>query len=239
MATYRLADTMSVAMTTPNGDMNMSVGSSGMLELTFAADSGGVLTSGTVSDYSARLSSTMMPTTEVGGDDLSGNLRFVIGPRGNVEVKSMPTVTGPPMLFRFNENDLFPPFPTHRPKAGDTWADTVTTSADLISMGAFPATADNTTIYAYTLVGDTIVAGRTLQKIQVSAIGGSQFSREMAGGTVAQAMTNTVEGIVLWDAGRGLVAVVELVRTVDGSTSMQDRSMPMTMAGLLSLRLVN
>jgi len=181
----------------------------------------------------------MMPTTEVGGDDLSGDLQFVIGPRGDVEVKSTPTVAGPPMLFRFNGNDLFPPFPAHRPKAGDTWADTITTSADLISMGAFPATADNTTVYAYTLAGDSIVAGRTLQKIQVSAIGRSQFSREMAGGTVSQEMTNTVEGFILWDAGRGLVAVVELVRTVDGSTSMPDRSMPVTMAGPLSMRLVN
>lgn len=237
-ATYRLTDTMTSVMTTPSGEMNLSVGSSGTVELAFSADSGGVLVSATVSAYSARLSSSMMPTAEIADDGLSGNLEFVIGPLGDTEVKSLPRVAGPPMLFRFNAHDVFPRFPGHRLEAGDTWADTVTASADRISLGALPATADNTTVYTYTLVGDTVVAGRTLRKIQVSAIGRSQLSREVAGGTVSQDMTNTVEGFVLWDVGRGLVAVLDLVRTVDGSTSMQGRSMPMTMAGPLSLRLV-
>ncbi|MDE2796653.1 MAG: hypothetical protein OXL34_17695 [Gemmatimonadota bacterium] len=229
---------MTSVMTTPSGEMNLSVGSSATVELTFAADPAGVLVSGNVSDYSARLSSSMMPTTEIGSDDLSGNLEFVIGPMGDTEVKSMPRVTGPPMLFRFNPYDLFPRFPGHRLEPGDTWVDTVTASADQISLGALPATAENTTVYTYTRVGDTVVAGRTLQKIQVSALGRSQHSREVAGGTVSQDMTNTLEGFALWDAGRGLVAVLELVRTVDGSTSMQGRSMPIAMAGPLSLRLV-
>ena len=99
--------------------------------------------------------------------------------------------------------------------------------------------SESTTVYTYTLVGDTLVAGRTLQKITVSGVGTAQTSGEEAGEEISNDMINTLEGFVLWDADRGLVAVADLVRTVDGSMSMQGMAMAMTMAGPVRLRLVN
>ena len=242
-ATYQMADTTTSIMSMPNGEMDMAMASSSTIELTFAADSGGVRATGTVSDYSATMSSSMMGNMETGGDGVSGDLEFVIGPLGHVEMISMPEVAGGALPgatpFQFNAIELFPRFPGHPLEAGDTWADTISASADLDSVGGMAGTAESSTVYTYTLVGDTLVAGRTLQKITVSGIGTTQSSGEEAGEPVSQDMTNTLEGFVLWDADRGLVAVAELVRTVDGSVSMQGMAMAMTSAGPVRLRLVN
>ena len=104
----------------------MATASSSTIELTFAADSGGVRATGTVSDYSATMSSTMMGNTEMGGDGLTGDLEFVIGPLGNVEMISTPEITGAalpvPISFQFNAVELFPRFPGHPLEPGDTWA---------------------------------------------------------------------------------------------------------------------
>ena len=241
-----MADTTTMVMSMPNGEMDMAMASSSTIELTFTADSGGVRATGTVSDYSATMSSTMMGNTEMGGDGLTGDLEFVIGPLGNVEMISTPEITGAalpvPISFQFNAVELFPRFPGHPLEPGDTWADTTAASADLGALGAPGALAgssESTTVYTYTLVGDTLVAGRTLQKITVSGVGTAQTSGEEAGEEISNDMINTLEGFVLWDADRGLVAVADLVRTVDGSMSMQGMAMAMTLAGPVRLRLVN
>ena len=247
-ATYRMADTTTTIMGMPDGEMDMAMSSGSTIELSFVADSGGVRVSGMVSDYSATMSSGMLGNMDLGEGGLTGDLEFVIGPRGNVEMISTPEIAGggdgvmPAIPFQFNAVDLFPRFPGRPLLPGDTWADTMSASADLGALGGpvpMAGTADNSTIYTYTLVGDTLVDGRTLQKITVSGVGTSQTSGEATGEEVSQDMTNTVEGFVLWDADRGLVAVAELVRTVDGTMSMMGMVVSMTAAGPSSMRLVN
>ena len=247
-ATYRLADTITTVMIMPDGEMEMAQSSSSTVALTFAADSGGVLASGTVSDYSQRMSSAMFGDMEMGGNEVTGDIEFIVGPLGNVEMVSTPEIAGAdlPMAipFQFNAADLFPRFPGHALEPGDTWADTTSESADMGASGmpgadALTATAENTTVYTYSLVGDTVVDGRTFQKITVSAVGTMQASGDEAGEAISQNMTNTVEGFVLWDADRRLVAVAELVRTADGTMSMMGMTMAMTMAGPSRIRLVN
>ena len=98
---------------------------------------------------------------------------------------------------------------------------------------------EDTTIYNYTLVGDTLVDGRTLRKITLSNVVSVQTSVEEAGQTMPMDMSSTLDGFILWDAERGLVVSADLVRTMDGSMSMMGMSMSMTMAGPSKLRLVN
>lgn len=245
-ATYEIADTNTMIMTTPQGEMDMAQKSSATLALTFVADSGGVRVSGTVSNYSAGMSSSMMGDMDLGGNGVSGDLEFVIGPWGDVEMISTPEVAGGalpvPTPFQFSPPDMFPRFPGHPLEPGDTWADTMTSSEDLDEVEGISGAGTNTTIYTYTLVGDTVVAGLTLHKITVSGAGTMQVSgtEPEAGGEVSQDMTNTVEGFYLWDADRGLVVLADLVRTVDGTMSMGGMGgMAMTMAGPSRMRLVN
>ena len=177
------------------------------------------------------------------GDGLSDNLEFVIGPWGGVEMISAPMVTGTSIpgatSFQFNLGNLFPRFPGHPLEPGVTWAHAVTAEEDLREVPGISGTAEDTTVYTYTLVGDTVVSGRTLQKITVSAVGRLQATGGEAGPAISRNLTNTVEGFVLWDAHRGLVVLAELVRTVDGSVSMRDMATAMTMAGVSRLRLLN
>ena len=246
MATYRMADTMTMIMDTPEGEMDMAMSSASTIELTFAADSGGVRANGTVSDFSASMASTMMGNMELPAEAISGELEFVIGPLGDVEMVSTPQMTGGglPMAapFQFNTQELFPRFPDRPLQPGDAWADTVTASLGLEALGVpvpIEGIGEDPTIYNYTLVGDTVVDGRTVQKIALSNVVSAQPSMEEAGETMAMDMVGTVEGFILWDPERGLVAAVDLVRTVEGSMSMMGMSMTMTMAGPSKLRLIN
>lgn len=245
-ATYRMADTMTMIMTMPQGEMDMAVSSATTIELAFAADSGGVRATGTVADHSATMSSTMMGNIETGGGGVSGNLEFVIGPLGEVEMVSTPEVAGdgvmPAMPIQFNTQELLPRFPGRPLDPGDTWADTITSSADLGGLELpvpVSGTAESTTVYTYTLVGDTLVDGRTLQKITVSGVVTEEPALEQGGEPAGTDMTSTVEGYVLWDAERGLVAAADLVRTIDGAAEAMGMSISMTGGGRSRMRLVN
>ncbi len=245
-ATYRLADTMTTIMSMPDGEMDMAMSSATTIEVTFAADSGGVRATGTVSDHSATMASTMMGNIEMGGDGVTGSLEFVIGPLGEVEVISTPEVPGdglvPPTPISFNAEELFPRFPGRPIGAGDTWADTVVTTEDLAGLDLpIPAggTAETTVVYTYTLVGDTLVDGRTLQKVAVNSEMTEQPALDVGGEEVGGDMTNTVAGYVLWDPERRLVVVADLVRTMEGTMQMMGMSMSMTAAGRARMLLVN
>ena len=248
-ATYQFGDTITTIMTMPDGEMEMAQSSSSTVTLTFAADTGGVRVSGTVSDYTQSMSSGMLGDMDLGGGELTGELEFVVGPLGNVEMISTPEVASAdlPMAipFQFSAVDLFPRFPGHPLEPGDTWADTTIASEDMGAAPAMPGggelsgTAENTTVYTYTLVGDTVVDGRTFQKITVTAITTMLASADQGGEAVSQDMISTVDGFVLWDTDRRLVAVAELVRTADGTMSMMGMSIAMTMAGPSRIRLVN
>ena len=168
-ATYRLADTTTMIIGMPDGEMDMAMSSASTVELTFAADSGGVRATGTVSDYSSSMASTMLGNVDMSGVDISGDLEFVVGPLGDVEMISTPEVTGADlptsMPFQFNAQEMFPRFPDRRLQPGDMWADTVIESLDLEALGLpvpLPGMGEDTTIYNYTLLGDTLVDGRTL-----------------------------------------------------------------------------
>ena len=172
----------------------------------------------------------------------------MIGPLGDVEMVSTPEVESSelpvPTPFQFSPRDLFPRFPERPLRPGDTWADTATSSMDMDEIELpvplpIDGAAQETTIYNYTLAGDTVVDGRTLKKITVTSAASQQGAAEAVGEEFAGDMTSTVEGFVLWDSERGLVAAVDLVRSMHGSVSMMGMSLTMSMAGPSTLRLLN
>jgi len=246
VATYLMADTMTMIITMPDGEMDMATSSATTMALTFAADSAGVRVTGTVSDHSQTMSSTMMGNIEMDGDGVSGHLEFVIDPLGRVEMISTPEVPGdgimPATPISFNAQELLPRFPGRPLEPGDTWADTVIESADLSGLDIpvpVAVSGETTTVYTYTLVGDTLVDGRPLRKIAVNSVVTGQPSIEEGGQQLPSDMTSTTEGYILWNAERGLVAAADLVRTMDGSMSTMGMSMSITGAGPSKLRLVN
>lgn len=249
-ATYQMADTNTMVMSMAGQEVDMAMSSSATVTLTFATDSGGMRVIGVVSDHTASMSSSMMGDMDLPGGSMTGDLEFVIGPLGHVEMISTPEAAGadalPATPFAFNAPDLFPRFPGHPLKPGDTWTDSTTViddSADSPEAEAvgFVGGGETTSVYTYTLVGDTTVAGRTLHKIAVSGVGTTTGAGEVeAGASMSTNMTNTVEGFYLWDADRRIVVLAALVRSADGVMSMPGMGeAAMTMAGPSTMRLVN
>ena len=246
-ATYEVADTTVTVMNMAGMDMDMTMGAHATVALTFASGAGGLVVSGEVLDFGSSMESAMAPSMTAGLDDLEGEFQIVLGSRGEVEEMSLPTASGPvPVtIFLSLANELFPDFPEGPVEAGDMWADTVDASLDeaelaeagIPGIGSFGG--GGTTVTAYTLVGDTVVAGRTLLHIAMTTDGSIATAGEVEGEEVSQDMVNVTEATFLWDPERGLVVAAEVMNTMDGTITVQDMEMVMTAVRNLTLRLVN
>lgn len=217
MATFHMTDTMAVSISTPMGDMVVNTGTDLTLAMTFERAAEGVRIVGTVEHFQASAQNPMMGTQSVDGDDVSGTLEYVIGRRGDVEITSLPELPAasaqmsPFAAFAY---ELLPPLPDAVVEPGGMWVDTVTWTTDIESMET-----TSTGILTYTLVGDTLVEGRTLLNFAVSGEVSADTEGNIGGMTMSQSMAGSTAGFILWDAERGLPAYQESEREMEGSMS--------------------
>ena len=131
-ATYEVADTTVTIMNAAGMDMDMTMGSSATVALTFERGGEGLAVSGEVLDFGSSMESAMTPDMTAGLDDLEGEFKVLLGTLGDVEVTSLPTTSAPVPVTTFMSlaNELFPSFPEGPVEAGDMWADTVDASVD-------------------------------------------------------------------------------------------------------------
>ena len=237
-AVYDIADTVAVIVNTPVGDMQISGGTALTLDMAFESAPGGVQVTGTVSGFAALLDNPMQGAVSADLDDVSGTLEFVLGRLGDVEVVSVPELSGPAAQFSpfpSIAHDFFPHFTDAVVDPGGTWVDTVTWSLDTEEVET-----TSTTVYTYTLVGDTVVDGRTLLHIGVTGEVGSEATTEQGGMSTHQTMTGTGTGFILWDRDRGLLAYSEGERNLQGTTSVPGMgAFDMTLTGPSRTRLRN
>ena len=237
-AVYEVTSSGQVNVDTPMGAMQVTSDGSYTLDLAFESADGGVRVTGTVTSFEASISNPMMGTQSAGLDVVSGSLDLVLSRRGESDVASIPEVSGPASQFSpFNSvaNEFFPRLPDGMVAAGDTWVDTVTWSTDQESMQS-----TTTNVYTYTLVGDTVVDGRTLLNIGVTAEMATEADIEQGGMAISQSLAGTVTGSLLWDAERGLMTRRDIESEIEGTTSMA--GMPpanMSITGTESVRLAN
>ena len=233
-ATYHVADSMVTSIQSPQGSLDITSATSMTLGLTFERDPRGLRILGTVSDFETSWTDPR-GTRSADYDDLRGDLDLVMGRRGDIEVASLPEISGPAAdLSPFNAmiHELFPRLPDRVAEPGDTWVDTVTWSGD--------GSMEVTTFYTYTLVGDTVVDGRTLQNIGVAGEATRDGELDLGGMTVKQSFTGTTTGSALWDTERGLLVYAQSKRELDGSVTIESMPpVPLTHAGLMRIRLEN
>lgn len=237
-AVYEIVDTASVFVNSPVGSLDIPATSSTTLSMSFESDPRGVRATGTVESFEASMSNPMQGTLSTDLDDVTGHLEIVFGRRGVEEVVAVPSITGPAaQLSPFNHiaNDLFPRLPAGAVDPGATWVDTVTWTTD---DGAIETIS--TTVYTHTLVGDTVVDGRTLRHIAVAGDVTNEAEVIQAGTTMTQSMTGTATGFVLWDAERGLLAEAFFERELEGSMTVPGMaSFDMSLGGPVRVRLRN
>lgn len=235
-AVYHIVDTMSIGMQSPFGNQEITGEGSVTIALAFRSDPGGVRVAGTVEAFAGSMTHPMMGTQIAGLDDLSGNLEVVIGRHGVEELVSFPELSGavaqmssfPALAYL-----LFSRMPPGDADPGATWADTVTSVNE--SEGASTSTTAAST---YTLVGDTVVDGRSLVHIAVATEIAVESAFEESGMSITQSSSGSADGYVLWDPERRLVARAEYERDVTGTMSMGGMgSMDMTVTGPTRIRL--
>lgn len=217
MATFHMTDTTVVTISTPMGDMAVNTGTDLTLAMTFERAAEGVRVMGSVEQFEASAQNPMMGTQSVDADDVSGTLEYMIGRRGDVEIISLPELPAASAQmspFVSLAYELLPPLPDAVVEPGGMWVDTVTWTTDIESMET-----TSTGILTYTLVGDTLVDGRTLLNFTVSGEVSADAEGNVGGMTMTQSMAGSTAGFILWDAEHGLPAYQESERDMEGSMS--------------------
>ena len=227
-ATYHFADTMTASIDSPMGSMQMGESSAVQLDMTFAEDPAGVRVTSEIAAYDATAEQPMGAPLTADVDDLEGLLVFTLGGRGVVDVISVPEASGiAAQLAGFNAmaRGVFPRLPNRVAVAGDSWVDTVTWSAK-----EGEADVTSTTINHYTAIGDTVVDGRSLLAMSVTAESEVETTATQQGMELTITVSSSETGTVLWDLERALLYASDMERTMTGTVEAGGMGIPpMTM----------
>ena len=235
-ATYHFADTLVTSMNTPTGAMEIDITTSATLAAAFAADPEGVRVTATLQSLSTTMANPMMGSQTL-EPEATGDFVFVMDPQGTVNVLATPEIEGPAgstSAVVGMPYELFPHLPGTAAQPGDSWSNTVSRSQETPE-----ATATTTTAYTYTLVGDTVVDGRTLVRIDIAAEVETQGTVDMGGMSADQTITGTETGFALWDTEAGQLHSMKIERNYSGSMNTPMGSMAMEISGTSHRRLEN
>lgn len=221
-ATYVMGDTMNVDIDAGGQNMQMRMSTSATLGVTFTRAADGIQVSMEVQDFSARMTQPMGAAITVDEGDIDGPLVFSMDRRGAVTLISGPTLTDDAKQFfpsLSTAHNFFPGLPGTAVNVGDTWTDTIHYEGP---EGDGEVTANS--VITYTVVGDTVVDGRSLLKFTFTGTQESSASGVTAGMDFSQDVSGTVEGYVLWDMSAGIM--VERFTDTDGRGSMDVSAAP-------------
>lgn len=235
-ATYHIADTLVTSMNTPGGSMDITMTMAATLGTAFAADPEGVHVTASLDALTMTMANPMMGSQTL-EPEATGDYVFVLDARGNVDLVSTPEIDGPAGTtsgIMGMAYDMFPHLPDAVVESGDSWANTVTWSQETPE-----ATSTTTTAYAYTLVGDTVVDGRALVKIEIAAEVETKGTVDMGGMSAEQTITGTDTGHALWDMALGRLHSMKIVRDYSGNMNTPMGAMPMEISGTSYRRLEN
>ena len=217
-ALFHIEDSLVVELSTAAADVEVTTTTLLTMNMVFARDAAGVGVVGSVVGFNVGQTNSLTGTRVADADDVSGGLALVVGRQGHVEVGAMPVLDNavadltpfPGIAF-----DIFPRLPGYPVGLGGTWVDTVSWSVtDETSESA------TQTVFTYTIVGDTLVDGRTLLNIAVEGEVSMQMIEGVGDALSDQRLTGTATGYVLWDPERNLPKHSALHRQLEGTNQV-------------------
>ncbi len=223
-ATYTAGDSLVISVDSPMGSLTMNMDSEMTLDMAFEQAAGGIQVTADVAAFDASMNNPLTGRMTVDEGNVDGPLVFVVRPDGGVTVATVPSVTGGAEQLRpflSLPYEMFPRFPRGTVATGSRWVDTVAWSGSP-EEGSFAST----TVYTYTLQGDTAVAGTTLLRIAATGETTLQGSMEAGGFAIEQRLAGTTSGFYLWDPAAGLLHSAELNRALEGSLRMPSMNLP-------------
>ena len=239
-ATYVTGDSLKISVDSPMGAMVMNMDASMTLAMSFERVADGVQVTADVEDLAASMNNPMAGNISADENDVSGPLVFVVAPSGAVDVTASPTVGGAGGqlgVFAGKAHEFFPRFPDGAVDAGASWVDTVAWSSDEGGAGV-----TSSTVYTYTMVGDTVIDGTSLVRIEVAGDVDTTINASQGGMDVEQTLAGTTTGHFLWDVERGLLHAADLHRDLEGVVNVPGMGIPpmgLKASGPASTRLIN
>ncbi len=209
---YDFADTTEIDVSVMGQSLQLSQRGVATYDVSVVNTSAGVDVVMTVRALDATLSQPMGAPVRVDESAVRGALEFSLDRIGGVSLTSTPTVAdeASQMVSGLSlAHGFFPRLPGRAALPGDSWVDTVSWSGR-----EGPGVRSERAVLHYTVVGDTVVDGRSL--LMISLTGQTTVTNELviAGMSVSQRSDLEVEGHVLWDFRGG--TLFEQVRRASG-----------------------
>ncbi|MDE2782757.1 MAG: hypothetical protein OXK77_07360 [Gemmatimonadota bacterium] len=233
--TYHATDTLAQTFSGPGGTATFTLATGLTLATTFEGDPDGVRVTADVESVSATMAAPM--GTDALPVEVTGAYVFVLGPDGAVDVVSGPEIPGPaeaatPLAGLHHE--WFPLLPGAAAEPGDSWSGTVTWSHE----GSTSSTSSST-VFDYTLVGDTTVAGSTLWKILLAGQAELTSRTNQNGTDLTTNLAGANSGVALWDDDRGLLHSIRVTFDYSGTMNTPMGDLPISVQGSSSRWLEN
>ncbi|MGW8267446.1 MAG: hypothetical protein ACWGSQ_13850 [Longimicrobiales bacterium] len=236
---YVTGDTSNIEIDAgPMGSLRMRGTGTSTMAVTFAQGEAGVQVTASIQELNARLSNPMGGAQTATAADVEGDIVFSMDARGHTTVISLPTTKGAAGQLANPQGlvyEFFPLLPGGAVDPGDSWTDTLHYRIEVDE-----GDTESTSVMTYTLVGDTVVDGRTLVHISMTGTGDVTGSGVNEGMEVLQVFSGDVEGTILWDPARSLYVSGSFERDMDGTVEVPAAGMPpmpMTVSGRSHVRL--
>lgn len=234
--TYERGDSMEISIQAPGvGSFELEIEQAMTLGVTFARSAGGVQATTEIRAFSGRMSNPLAGPVTVTEDDIEGDLVFTIDGRGHATIVSSPSVaTAAQAVFSpvSLAHGMFPMLPEDGVGVGESWGDSTSYSAN-----EGESTIEVTWVGTSTLVGDTVVDGKTLTLVRTEAEVSIDVSVQLAGVDVEQSMSGPETGFYLWDAARGAVVYQEASRDLTGTVNVAVAPGPMELSANQRIRM--
>ncbi len=202
-AAYAYTDTTSV-----NGSLMgqaMEVSQHGVAEYLagFEAAPSGVGVVLSVRSLSGSLEQPLGPPVPLNEGMVDGNVEFTLDRSGNATVTMLPDVADEASLMVSGlglAHTFFPALPGTSALPGEQWVDTLEFSGE-----EGPGARSQSSVLTYTVVGDTVVDGRSLLHVDMTGTTTMGIDVRIAGLDLNVASEMEVMGRVLWDLRAGIL----------------------------------
>ncbi|MDA0327729.1 MAG: hypothetical protein O2958_01760 [Gemmatimonadetes bacterium] len=210
---YGYSDTTSVRISAMGQSLELSQLGSADFAVTFGTTAAGLTVRFAVSRLAAVINQPMGAPLRIDESDVSGDLVFGLDRMGNATVSELPDVSEAASQLMSGldlAHTFFPGLPGRAVEVGEGWVDTVSYQG-----AEGPGERTERAILSYTVLGDTVIAGRALLAIALTGTSEATQAMTVAGMDIDMTSDLDVEGNILWDRQRGLL--FESIKTSSGA----------------------
>jgi len=214
---YDVFDTTSVGVSVMGQNMALGQEGSALFSVRLAPAAAGIDVTLTVEQMAVVVNQPLGAPIRLDEGDIQGSLIYSLDRQGNATVEQLPEVRDEASQMISGlalAHGFLPGLPGRALEAGESWVDTV--SFEGVDG---PGSRSETSVVRYTVVGDTVVDGRSLLSIVLDGSTDTSNDMEISGMTVSQTSELELKGHLLWDLSTGMM--IESRRSASGSGTVR------------------